>query len=95
MTNEEIKLKYPNCGFCIEAEGGLKLYLNKPSRYTLSPVMAKIGHDPIIALEEMAYSLAITEISDMKILEEDDLFLSILGQLSAIVEVKKSTITKL
>jgi len=95
MTNEEIKAKYPNCGFIIEAEGGLKLYLNKPTRYSLSPVMAKIGHDPIIALEELAYSLVIPEISDMKILENDDLFLSILAQLSAIVEVKKSTITKL
>jgi len=95
MTNEEIKAKYPNVGFCVETENGLRLYLNKPSRYVLSPVMAKIGHDPIIALEELAYALAIPEISNMKVLEDDDLFLSILPQLSGIVELKKSIITKL
>jgi len=94
MTNLELKEKYPLLAYVIEVEGK-KLYLNKVNRYVLSPVMAKLGHDPLIAYEELIQALVIREISDMQVLEDDDLFLSAVTQIQQIVDLKKSTITKL
>jgi hypothetical protein len=94
MTNIELKEKYPNLAYIVEVEGK-KLYLNKVNRYVLSPVMAKIGHDPLIAYEDLINSLVIREISDMEVLNDDELFLSAVTQLQQIVDLKKSTITKL
>jgi hypothetical protein len=89
-----VKEKYPLLAYVIEVEGK-KLYLNKVNRYVLSPVMAKLGHDPLIAYEELIQALVIREISDMEVLEDDDLFLSAVTQIAQIVDLKKSTITKL
>lgn len=95
----ELKAKYPNEKLSIiRLEDGRKLVLRKPNRYVLSPCMALINIDPVKALEDLARALVIAEESDMSILnddEDDDVFISIMPALSAMVEQKKITMTKL
>lgn len=94
MTNEEIKEKYPKVAYVVEVNDK-KIYLEQPSRSVVSMTMAKVGRDPLGAYEDMVNLIAVKEISDMSILENDDEFISISTQLQNIVEVKKSSMTKL
>lgn len=94
MTNEEIKEKYPKVVYVVEVNDK-KIYLEQPSRSVISMTLAKVGRDPLGAYEDMLNLIAVKEISDMSILENDDEFISISTQLQNIVEVKKSSMTKL
>lgn len=94
MTNEEIKEKYPKVAYVVEVNEK-KIYLEQPNRSVVSLTMAKVGRDPLGAYEDMINLIAVKEISDMSILENDDEFISISTQLQNIVEVKKSSMTKL
>lgn len=89
MEDLQIKEKYGEV-LKIEVEGK-KIYLKKPNRYQLSPVFAKLHQDPIFAFELLCKACVIEEVSDMEVIENDSLFLSIMPELNALVDLKKST----
>lgn len=73
----------------------VKAYLKKPSRQILSAVMAKIGSDPIQANELLLNGCIIQEVSDMRIVTNDDLFMSAIGSLSELIQIRTSSIKKI
>jgi hypothetical protein len=100
MTEQEKETKAKNLGasFKIEIENGeenIVGYLKKPSRILYSAVMKLLQDDVIKANETLLRSCLITEVSDMRLIDDDDVFMSVLPQLSNIIELKKSKLTTL
>lgn len=96
LTDEEIKSKY---GEVIEITVGdndeYKAYLKKPDRYMVGFFVSKVNVNPVVAAEELYKSCVISEISDKEILDDQDLFLSIISDLRSMIELKKSSSRKL
>ena len=70
-------------------------YLKKPDRLTLSAVLKLLETDTLKANETLLRTCLIKEVSDMRIVDNDDIFLSVLPQLSDLIVLKKSTLTAL
>jgi hypothetical protein len=70
-------------------------YLKKMDRTTYSAVVKILETDRIKANETLLRTLLIKEVSDMRLVEDDDIFLSVLPQLSNIIVLKKSKLTSL
>lgn len=98
MTEEEIKAKYGSVDkieiFVGDGDTAVG-YLIKPSRYVLSPVIAKIQTDPVAACEIWLESCLIKEISDPRILTDDTILISAMAHMDGIVSLKKSKLTSM
>jgi hypothetical protein len=70
-------------------------YLKKMDRTTYSAVVKILETDRIKANETLLRTLLIKEVSDMRLVDDDDIFLSVLPQLSNIIVLKKSKLTSL
>ena len=80
----------------VEHEGKMVIgFLKKPDRATLSAVIKLLDTDTLKANETLLRTCLIKEVSDMDIVENDDIFLSVLPQLSNLITLKKSTLTAL
>jgi hypothetical protein len=92
------KAKSLGADFKIEVESGEETivgFLKKPSRVTLSAVIKLLETDTIKANETLLKTCIIKEVSDMRLVEDDDIFLSVLPQLQNLIALKKSTLTTL
>jgi hypothetical protein len=77
----------------IEVEGK-RLYLKMPNRNIIGIAFAQMKINEMQGFETIARGSAIRELSDMDILENDTLFLSIcnqIGEFLDLIELKKST----
>ena len=70
-------------------------YFKRPTRQTLSAVMSKLSSDPIQANEILARNCIIKEYSDMRLIDNDDLFMSMISSLSELIQIKQSSIKKI
>lgn len=70
-------------------------YLKKMDRTVYSAIVKILEQDRIKANETLLRTLLIKEVSDMRLVEDDDIFLSVLPQLSHIIVLKKSKLTSL
>jgi hypothetical protein len=70
-------------------------YLKKPTRQVLGAVMSKISSDPMQANEILLRNCLIKEISDMRILDNDEVFISAINSLDGLVNVYKSDLKKI
>lgn len=73
---------------------GKRMYFKIPTRNIIGITFAQKKVNEIQAMETLARGSAIREVSDMEILENDSLFLSIMGdvaELLELIELKKST----
>lgn len=68
--------------------------LKKPTRTTLAAVMGQMAANPMAAYETLLRDCIIPEHSDMSIIDEDDLFLSAMGQLDKIIKIRKAELKK-
>lgn len=81
----------------IEVEGK-RLYLKMPPRHILGIGFSQMERNKTQAIETIAKGAAIRDVSDMELLENDTLFLSIMSDIAdftATIELKKSTSRKL
>lgn len=76
-------------------DGGVerRAYVKKPNRYQLSPVLAVYDRDPVHAYEILYNTCVISEESDPKIIEDDDLFISVMKDLDKLIAFKKKRST--
>jgi hypothetical protein len=98
MTDEEIKAKYGNVDkieIFVGAGDSAIGYLIKPSRYVLSPIIAKIQTDPVAACEIWLESCLIKEISDPRMLSDDIILISAMAHMDGIIALKKSKLTSI
>lgn len=70
-------------------------YLKKPTRAILGAVMSKINSDPMFANELLLKNCIIREESDMRILDDDEIFISAMNSLDGLVHVYKSDLKKI
>lgn len=70
-------------------------YLKKPTRQTLSAVMSKLSSDPIQANEILLRNCIIKDYSDMRIIDNDECFMSAISSLSELIQIKQSSIKKI
>jgi hypothetical protein len=78
---------------CIECEGK-RLYLKMPHRNIIGIAFAQRQVNMVQACETIARGSAIKEVSDMVVFENDQLFLSIMADITDFmgdIELKKST----
>lgn len=98
LTDSEIKAKYGQV-YKLEIEVSdtdiAIAYLRQPSREIMSAMFAKMSTDPLMANEILLRGIIIKEISDNRILENDQLFMSACTSLDQIIVLKKSTLMKL
>jgi hypothetical protein len=80
----------------VESEDGpIVGYMKKVDRVTYSACIKLLEADHIKANETLLRTCLIKEVSDMRLVEDDDTFFSVLPQLANIITLKKSTLTKL
>lgn len=92
------KAKALGADFKIEVENGEETivgFLKKPTRLTLSAVMKLLETDSLKANESLLRTCLIKEVSDMRLVDNDEIFLSVLPQLQNLITLKKSTLTTL
>lgn len=92
------KAKALGADFKIEVENGEEVvvgFVKKPTRQTLSVVMKLLETDSLKANETLLRTCLIKEVSDMRLVDNDDIFLSVLPQLQNLITLKKSTLTTL
>jgi hypothetical protein len=80
----------------ISVEHGEELvvgYLKKPDRTLYSACIKLLQIDMIKANETLLRSCLIKEVSDMRLVEDDDIFLNVLPQLEHLIQKKRSTLT--
>lgn len=100
MTNEELEAKAKSLGakfkIVVDNDGEeIVGFLKKPSRTLISATM-KLGEtDMLKANESLMRTCLIPDVSDMRLVDDDDIFMSALSQLSEIITIKKSTLTSL
>jgi hypothetical protein len=70
-------------------------YLKKPTRQILGAVMSRISSDPMQANEILLRNCVIREVSDMRILDNDEVFISAINSLDGLVNVYKSDLKKI
>lgn len=78
---------------CLEVEGK-RLYLKMPNRAAIGIAFAQYEVNKVQACETIAKSSAIREVSDMEIVENDILFLSVMSEIVEFmtqIELKKSS----
>jgi hypothetical protein len=75
--------------------GPVIAYMKKVDRTTYSACIKLLEQDAIKANETLLRTCLIKEVSDMRIVEDDDVFFSVLPQLRNVISLKKSTLTKL
>ena len=97
---EQLLTKAKNLGASfkveVEHEGSSVIgFLKKPDRATISMVLKLLETDQLRANETLLRTCLIKKVSDMRLVEEDDIFLSVLPQLSNIITLKKSSLTAL
>jgi len=94
LTEEQLKNKYGPIKL-IEIEDGQKVYKaylkKRISRNAFSKAISMMDNDPIMACEVIYRDAVISEISDVEILENDDLFLSAMSTITDLIEKKKVT----
>lgn len=94
--HEAIKEKYgPVVLELVVDDNGVerRAYVQKPNRYQLSPVLAVYDRDPVHAYELMYNTCVISELSDPKIIADDDLFISVMKDLDKLIFFKKKKST--
>jgi hypothetical protein len=70
-------------------------YLKKMDRVTYSAIIRLLQDDALKANETLLRTCLIKEVSDMRIVEDDDIFYSVIPQLANIIQKKRSTLTVL
>jgi len=70
-------------------------YLKKPSRQILGAVMSRISSDSMHANEILLRNCLIREVSDMRVLDDDEVFISAISSLDGLVNVYKSDLKKI
>ncbi|HWZ22134.1 MAG TPA: hypothetical protein VNW06_05740 [Cytophagaceae bacterium] len=70
-------------------------YLKKPTRAILGAVMSKMSTDPMLANEILLRNCIITELSDNRILDIDEVFISAIDSLDGLVNVYRSDLKKI
>ncbi len=94
LTEEQLKNKYGPLKL-IEVEDGdkvYKAYLRKNiSRNAFSKAYALSDTDPVMACEIIYRDTVVQEISDSEIVENDDLFLSVMSEINDLYKKKKVT----
>ena len=95
---DELKAKYGELfelNVYISDKDTATAYLKKPNRAILSAVMSKAGVDPLFANELLLKNCIIREVSDMRILDDDEVFISAMNSLDGLVNVYKSDLKKI
>jgi hypothetical protein len=70
-------------------------YLKKPDRTLYSACIKLLEVDTLKANETLLRSCLIKEVSDMRLVDDDDIFMNVLPQLSNLIQKKRSTLTTL
>ncbi len=70
-------------------------YLKKPTRAILGAVMSKMSLDPMQANEILLRNCLIPEVSDSRILESDEVFISAIDSLDGLINVYRSDLKKI
>ncbi len=100
MDELELDAKAKNLGavFKIEVEDGDKKitgYLKKPDRALYSACIKLLESDTLKANETLLRTCLIKEVSDMRLVDDDDIFMSVLPQLANLIQKKRSILTTL
>lgn len=69
-------------------------FLKKPSRVVIGALMSKASTDPLGANEILLKNCLIKEISDNRILTDDDAFMSACMCLDEVITIKKAELKK-
>jgi hypothetical protein len=98
MTTEEIKAKYGEVYELIvkDSEGNdVKAYLRKPARPVMSVIMSKVASDPLGSMETLLRNCIIADVSDMRVLEDDEMFYSAVPALQELIAIRESSLKKI
>ena len=69
-------------------------YLRRPARPVLSAVMNRIQSDPLGSIEMLLRNCIITEVSDTRILDDDDMFIAAAQSANELINVRQSELKK-
>ncbi|PIY15126.1 MAG: hypothetical protein COZ16_05570 [Flavobacteriaceae bacterium CG_4_10_14_3_um_filter_31_253] len=98
MENQDKKAKELGAVFQVEVEVSendiAKGYLRKPTRNQMSAALA-LSQDPIRSDEVLLKACLIKEVSDERLITNDDCFMAVRMQLSKLIEIKQASIKKL
>ena len=79
----------------ISEEDVATAYLKKPTRAILGAVMSKMSTDPMLANEILLRNCIIPDLSDSRILDIDEIFISAIDSLDGLVNVYRSDLKKI
>lgn len=98
LIGQELRTKYGRAvyRFAVEDHNGVEraIWLKKPTMEQIEPIGEKMIRAPFTAAKILWESCGIKERSDMVVIEDEDLFMSVAGKFAEMIEVKKSSFQK-